>query len=76
VAFGQGRNAWEGEEVTIGTLGADLLIVFSLTLCSVINVIILAVLVKHLHWLWIRKREDMIEMSHYIADKIKKDLTQ
>lgn len=62
--------------MTLGTLGADLLIVFSLTICAIVNAIILAVLVKHLHWLWIRKREDMLEMSHYIADKIKRDLTE
>lgn len=54
----------------------ELLVVLSLTISTLINVVVLVVLAKHLHWLWIRKREDSLELANYIADRVKKGITE
>lgn len=46
-------------------------LVVGLFFVSLLNGLMFVVLIKNLHWLWIRKREDQIDQCDYIVQKIR-----
>lgn len=49
-------------------------LVVGLFFVSICNGLMFLVLLKNLHWLWVRKREDLKDQADYVIAKIRGEL--